>query len=129
MKKNLIKNIDLETFLKFIIAGIVNTFFGYSIYWILLMLNMHFTVALLIASIIGILFNFYTTGTYVFNNNNIKLLKKFIAIYLFIYVINLVGIKILIYFGFTPSISGLFMQPSIALLGFILQKKIFSKKK
>ena len=57
-------------FIKFLFVGGVNTVFGYSIFALFLFLGMHYAVATLFATILGILFNFKTTGVIVFNNKD-----------------------------------------------------------
>ena len=68
-------------FVKFIFVGVLNTAFGYLAYALLLFLGLHYTLAVVLSTIAGVLFNFKTTGTIVFKNNNNKLIFKFVAVY------------------------------------------------
>lgn len=115
---------ESKRFLRFIFVGVINTIFGYSIYWLLLRLNLHFTISLLIASIIGILFNFHTTGKFVFANTEQQLLKKFFYVYLLLYIINVASIKMLCILNISPSIAGAIALVPNAVIAFILQKKM-----
>jgi len=56
-------------------------------------IGLHYILAVLFATIIGVLFNFQTTGRIVFKNKNNKLLAKFMAVYAIPYGINLGLIK------------------------------------
>ena len=73
-------------FIKFILVGILNTIFGYSIFAICNFLGFHYTLSTLITTILGVLFNFKTTGIIVFLNNDNKKLLRFIAVYCFNYI-------------------------------------------
>ena len=87
-----IKNSKL---IKFLLVGMINSLFGYTVFSLLIFLKLlDYNIALLIATICGVLFNFKTTGTIVFKNGNNTLIIRFITVYLFIYVINLLFLQI-----------------------------------
>ena len=65
-------------FVKFVLVGILNTAFGYLVFALLLFLGLHYTLAVILSTIAGVLFNFKTTGTLVFKNHNNKLIFKFV---------------------------------------------------
>ena len=66
----LIKN---EIVLFLIVAGI-NTIFGFIIYGVLVYSGLSVMLAVLLSTIIGVLFNFKTYGSIVFKSNNNRLL-------------------------------------------------------
>lgn len=74
---------------RFIAVGIINTLFGYGVYSLLLMIHVNPTLAIILASVLGVLFNFKTIGRFVFKNNNQRLLVKFILVYLVALLVNL----------------------------------------
>lgn len=76
-------------FLRFLIVGVINTLFGYFIFLLLLWIGLHYSLALLFSQILGILFNYKTTGYIVFENKSNKLIHKFFLVYSIIYLINL----------------------------------------
>ena len=82
VKKALNEN---QTFIKFIFIGIINTIFGYGIYLLFLLIGFNFVIAALLSTILGIIFNFFTTGRFVFKSTNNYLLLKFVMVYIFIY--------------------------------------------
>lgn len=63
--------------LLFIFVGALNTLFGYTIFTFFIMMGLHYALAALLANILGVLFNFKTTGKIVFKNSNNVLLVKF----------------------------------------------------
>lgn len=124
----LISKID-KKFLKFLAVGLLNTLFGYSCYAALLFFGVHFSIAALFSTILGVLFNFKTIGMLVFNNSNNYLIFKFIGVYCVIYFINIFFLNIFNNFRFNMFIAGAIMILPMALLSFILNKYLVFKGK
>jgi len=72
---------EVRQFLRFSVVGVVNTAFGYGIYGLLLWLGVSLPLSLLGATVLGILFNFLTTGHLVFRDFAWDRLPRFIAAY------------------------------------------------
>ena len=53
-------------FTKYLFVGILNTVFGYSLFALLIFINLHYTLASLLATIAGVLFNFKTMALRIF---------------------------------------------------------------
>jgi len=53
---------------RFIGVGLINTVVGYGIYGILILLNVPYLVALLMATIMGVIFNYFSIGRLVFKS-------------------------------------------------------------
>lgn len=125
-----IKRLFNYTLIRFLFVSGLNTLFGYGLFSLLIYMNLHYQLALLISTICGVLFNFKTIGSIVFGNGNAKLIFKFIAVYVIVYSINAVGLKILISYNFNTYVSmGILIIP-MALLAFFLNKKfVFNTKK
>ena len=99
-------------FARFVITGIINTLFGYSLFALFIFINLHYTLAVLLATCIGIVFNFYTIGTFVFLNNSRKLMLQFFAVYVIIYFVTLFLIKLINMLG----VNNLYLAGAIASL-------------
>ena len=82
-----------KKFIKFLFVGALNTLFGYLMYTIFISTPLKREYALLLAYMVGVLWNFKTTGVLVFKNNNNKLIFKFISAYVITYFINLLGLN------------------------------------
>ncbi|MFA6704590.1 MAG: GtrA family protein [Bacteroidales bacterium] len=82
-------------FLRFLFVGAINTAFGYFLFLFLIWIGLHYSVSLLLSQIIGVLFNYKTTGYLVFQNKSNKLLIKFFAVYGFVYLINVIELYFL----------------------------------
>jgi len=77
-----------EKFFKFLFVGALNTVFAYSIYALFVSVGLIPNVALTLQYIIGILWNFKTTGSIVFKNRDNKLIFKFFGAYIITFIIN-----------------------------------------
>ena len=64
-------------------------------------------IALFFAYIVGVLWNFKTTGVLVFKNNNNKLIFKFIFAYVITYFINLFGLNFVNSVGWGKNLANL----------------------
>ena len=91
---SLIRKLFAQRFVRFLIVGGVNTLFGYSAFAFLLFIGLHYSVASILGLILGILFNFKTTGSIVFNVHSNQLIPKFVAVYFVVYLVNVALLKI-----------------------------------
>lgn len=112
-----------KLFLRFLAVGLLNTLFGYGCFAFLLFSGMHYSAALFMATVAGVLFNFKTTGAWVFNSRSGHLIFRFIASYAMVYGINVAGIKLLLQLGLNPYLGGAILLLPIAILSFTLQRK------
>ncbi|MBS4759614.1 MAG: GtrA family protein [Clostridium sp.] len=123
--------IDLKLdflFVKFVLVGILNTLFGYCAYAVLLFLGLHYSLAVILSTIAGVLFNFKTTGTLVFQNRNNGLIFKFFAVYAIICSINILLLKIAKIFAVNLYLAGFVTTCFMAVLSFLLNKNWVFKK-
>lgn len=114
------KKID-EQFLKFLFVGALNTLVSYFLYAFFVMIGLEANLALFFQYLLGVLWNFKTTGSIVFKNNNNRLIFKFIASYVFTFLIN----SILLYFlnrVLNAYISQAILILPIAMLSFMIMK-------
>lgn len=81
-------------FLRFLLVGVLNTLFGYSIFTIVILAGLDYRYAVLISTILGVLFNFKTIGTLVFGSRDNKLIFRFICVYVVIYLLNVEALRI-----------------------------------
>jgi putative flippase GtrA len=110
-------------FLRFIVVGGLNTVFGFTVYSIFILLNLHYVLAALLGQICGILFNFKTTGTIVFKNKDNRLIFRFFAVYLTTYLITIGLLKIFHIYGIGSLVAGAIIILPIAFFSFCLNKK------
>lgn len=117
-------------FLRFLVVGGVNTVFGYLVYAGFILLNLHYSLAALFSNIIGVIFNFFTTGRIVFDNRQPSLILKFFGVYTVYYLLNLGVLKLLMSQGFSSLISGAIAALPMALVSYTLTRTfVFRPKK
>ena len=109
-------------FIRFLLVGGINTLFGYFVFSVLILLQIHYAIASLLATILGVLFNYFTTGRIVFNNSDSKLLIKFFGVYGITYLINLLFLKIFDSYQVNMLIAGAILIFPMAFLSYFLNK-------
>jgi putative flippase GtrA len=107
-------------FIKFIVVGGINTVFGYGVYWGLLQLDFHFAIATFFSTVLGTIFNFFTTGRLVFKSKGS--FYKFVFVYGFLYLISTGGIAFIHNFDISYEIAGLIIIIPCAVIAFLLNK-------
>lgn len=110
-------------FIRFLMVGLMNSAFGYGCFALLVYLGLHYSSALLLATILGVAFNFKSTGSLVFGSHNNKLIFRFVLGYALVYCINLGGIAIFSFFDVVPYFSGLILLLPMAALSFIINNR------
>lgn len=123
---------DLKhSLIRFSCVGVVNTLFGAGLYSLFIYLGMPYKLSVLLSTVLGIFFNFKTTGFFVFRNRDNRLIIKFILSYIVIYFINISLIKMLMQtILFNEYMAGIVAIPIVALMSFLLQNfYVFKKNK
>jgi putative flippase GtrA len=110
-------------FVRFLLVGVLNTLFGYGCFYAFLHLGLHYTAAMALATALGVLFNFKSTGALVFGSRDNRLIFRFVASYLVVYLTNITGIAVFEKAGLTPQVGGALMLLPMAVLAFVLNKK------
>ncbi|MBT5399275.1 GtrA family protein [bacterium] len=116
-------------FIKFIFIGILNTIVGYSLYVLFIYLGFDYKIAAFLAMVLGVLFNFQTIGRLVFDKYNNRLLFKFISVYVVIYFVGVVIIKIGKSYGLDDYLAGFIAVFPSAIISFLLNKFYVYKEK
>ena len=110
-------------FVKYLFVGFMNTVFSYMVYAICVTILSRPTLSLAISYVIGILFNFQTTGRIVFKNKNNTLIFKFFLSYLTTIFINRYFLDTLVStFHVDKYLSQAVLVFPIAMISFLLLK-------
>ena len=125
----LVKKLWSVRFVRFLFVGGINTLFGYSVFSVFILLQIHYALASLLSTIIGVLFNFFTTGKIVFKNNDPKLILKFFGVYGIIYLINLLFLRIFDTYHVNMLIAGAILVFPMAILSYFLNKALVFRVK
>jgi len=115
-------------FIRFCFVGCLNAGFGWGVYCLAILVGLPFYVATLVSNVLGVLWNFMTTGTLVFENREKKLIFRFIVCYIINYFINTGAVKLFLSFGVNNYWSGLLATPIAAICSFFLLKFLVYKK-
>jgi putative flippase GtrA len=107
---------------KFLAAGILNTIFGYVIYAVLLLFGCKYHMALLFATLAGVVFNYFNYANTVFTERSSWLIfLKFISAYALIYCLNAAGLSALISnFYLSPYMAQVICVPLSVLISWLL---------
>ena len=109
-------------FMKFLIVGCINTLFGYLAFALFIFWGFHYAISSLLATILGVLFNFKTTGAFVFQNKDNSRLLHFFCVYGVWYICNVVSLKILGSLGIEMYLAGAIVLFPLAIVSFVLNK-------
>jgi putative flippase GtrA len=111
-----------QVFFRFALVGLLNSCFGVLCYYILLSVGLSYGAALTVGTLIGVLFNFKTTGALVFGSHDNRLIFRFVGVYLMVYCFSYLGLWLLDRAGFDPYTAGLLTLVPSAGLAFLLNK-------
>jgi putative flippase GtrA len=123
--------IKKNQFIKFIFIGLINTIFGYSVFYFLLKASSNLFLSSLLAHLLGILFNFKSIGLHVFHHKDNRLIIKFFYVYAFTFLLNFSCILLLDnFFKFEYYMGAAIMTIPISLLSFFLNSVyVFNHRK
>ena len=118
-----------DQLIRFGIIGVINTAFAYALYSCFIFIGLHYTLAVLFSTMIGIYFSFNTLGYFVFDNPNHKLLGKFVLVYGGCYFVNIGFLKLLLVLGLhNLYLAGLLSQGLTACVSFCLNKFVVFRR-
>lgn len=115
---------EIVQFSRFILTGVINTAFGFGCFMALLYVGLHYSAALFVGTILGILFNFVTTGHFVFGDRDPRKIPRFVAVYAILYLVNLLWLWVMTGHGFTPEVAGAIALAPMAILSFLMNKTL-----
>ena len=126
MKQTLISLSKNKMFRFFIVSGI-NTVFGYGLFALLTYFGLNYMLAILLATVIGILFNFKTIGALVFKTHNNTLIFRFFGVYGVNYLINIGALTLLKHAGLGTYAGQAILVVPLGCFGFLMNKTFVFK--
>jgi putative flippase GtrA len=106
--------------LRFGLAGLLNTGFGYMCFAILILIGAGPTMALVLATAAGVAFNFQTSRRLVFGTPGNVL--RFGAVYAGVFALNWLALNGLIRLGAQPLVGQALLILPVAALSFLVQR-------
>jgi putative flippase GtrA len=107
---------------RFFAVGALNTAFAYGLFAALVLVGLHYPIASLVATVIGILFSFQTIGRLVFGSHDVSLIFRFLFVYGIVW---LVGVLLLGWaerLGISVLVAAAVLTVPIGLFSFLLQR-------
>ena len=112
----------------FVLVGILNTGVGYLIYFVCIHAGLAPRYALVVGTILGVLFNYFSTGRVVFKNHVWGPFIKYLLVQAAIYFGNVVLLEWLIRLGLGPLLAQVFCLPFVVISGFLLLRFIVFRR-
>lgn len=114
---------------RFLVVGVFNTVFGYGVFYLLLREGVAPTPALALATVVGVVFNFFTTGRVVFANSDPARLWRFACVYAIVFVANAALLEFALRLGAGPAgAQALLLAPCVALSYFLNRALVFDAR-
>jgi len=113
----------LYQLLRFLVVGGLNTLFGYSLFAVLTYVGMSYPIAIGLATIGGVMFNFQSVGRLVFDGAPRSRFWRFVAVYGVIYLLNLGGVRCLLAVGMNVYFANALILIPLSLVAFILNRR------
>jgi len=119
---------DIWQFIVFLIVGGINTIFGYSIFALLIFLKLHYVIAVVISTILGVIFNFFTMRSFVFTADKSNTFIRFIILNIFLCITNIGIIKIMYFFCNNLYFNGAISIALLSIFSFMINKYYVFRK-
>lgn len=110
-------------FARYLLVGVINTAFGYSVFALFVLLHLHYAVAAFLSTVLGILFNFKTTGVIVFKSRDNRLILRFSCVYGVTFVLGIAVLKAFKALGVHVLVTAAVMALPMAALSFLLMRR------
>ena len=107
---------------RFLVVGVVNTVFGYGVFFALLSAGLAPTVALAIATVAGVLFNFVTVGRVVFETAEASRLWRFLGVYGLVFIFNATLLDAAIRLGVGAAMAQALLLPACVAFSYLLNR-------
>ena len=115
-------------FLRFLVAGGVNTLFGFGINIGAMLAGAPVWLAMLSGTLAGIAFNFFTHGGYAFRDLSARRLPRYLLGYAVVYAIALAGFHALNLFVPGPVTCQVLLVAPMTLLSYLIMSRFVFRK-
>lgn len=115
--------------IRYMMAGLINTIFGWLVYSLFIVCGSEIWLALLFGMALGVVFNFFIIGGFVFRKLILSHFPGFVLVYFLIYVLNYASLKLLVSFTHSAIIGQSILTLPFAFLSFVFLKSfVFVEK-
>lgn len=116
----------LRQFGRFLLAGLVNTGFGYGVYALLVLVGLTPQPALALSFAVGVIWNYWTHARLVFGQRGLARLPAYMACYGLIYALNSGALALALRGGIGPLTAQALLVPFTACLSFLLLRRVLT---
>lgn len=116
--------------IKFLSVGVLNTLFGYAVYAVLIFFSAPYLTALFLATVVGVIFNYFSIGRMVFSERGgWFVFGKFVFTYALVYIVNATLLSFLTKdYHLSPYVGQAICIPFSVLLSWLLMNYWVYKK-
>lgn len=108
---------------RFLLVGGLNTAFGYGLFALFTWGGLAYPLAIALATVLGVLFNFQTTRRLVFDGGGgLDRLWRFVGVYGLIYVLNVAAVAVLLRVGLNIYLANALAMAPLVAASFLLQR-------
>ncbi len=116
-------------FLRCLIAGGVNTLFGFGVNIAVMLAGCPVWLSMLVGTVAGVAFNFFTHGGYAFRDMSARRLPRYIAGYTIVYFVALGAFHVLNRFVRGPLLCQVLLVVPMALFSYLIMSRfVFNKR-
>ena len=119
----LVRDREFWRFVRFLAVGSLNFLFYYTLFTGLHFLDVPPTQAVVLATVVAVLFNFCTTGRMVFGSGRIRLLPRFVAVYVVQCILNIGMLSALMRMGVPVLLAELLVIGVLAVATFFALRR------
>jgi putative flippase GtrA len=117
-------------FLRFLVAGGVNTLFGFGVNIALMLAGLPVWLAMLIGTVAGVAFNFFTHGGYAFRDLSARRLPRYLLGYAVVYGVGVAAFYLLQIVVRGPIECQVLLLVPMALLSYLIMSRfVFQKRR
>jgi len=110
-------------FARYLLVGAINTIFGYSVFALFILLHLHYVAAAFLSTVLGMFFNFKTTGIIVFKSRDNRRILRFSGVYGITYVLAIAVLRVFKALGIHVLVTAAVMALPMAALSFFLMRR------
>lgn len=111
-------------FLRYLLAGALNTLLAYSFFALAIYLGLHYAMAVFLGGALPVLTGYHAQRRYVFMSGSGKRLPQFVVAFLVTYLLNVGILKLLLASGLT---GGAYLSGAVALVPSVLCSFLLNK--
>ena len=109
-------------FSAFLLVGILNTLFGYSVFAVLYLVGLPYRAAIALATAAGVIFNYFTTGRFVFAGSGVGIFVRFVLAYFVICTFNIVLVDASTFWQVNTLLAQALALTVVVPLSFVINK-------